>query len=213
MTTQLPLPSPYYITPHTTTTPGIQYLNEIKESVNSGLQWAARQGPLAEENMRGVRFNLMDVKLHADSIHRGMGQIQPTARRVCFGAVLTADARFMEPIFKCVISCPEDVVSGVQQAVMAKRGETQYQEEADGKVQVVAFLPIAETLGDEPFSKVLQTKTSGKALATYSFDHWQLIQTNPLEKGSKAEQIMLDIRERKGLKVEHPDLSDYIDRL
>jgi elongation factor 2 len=194
-------------------TKGIQYLNEIKESVNSGLQWAARQGPLAEENMRGCRFNLMDVKLHADSIHRGMGQIQPTARRVFFGAALVADVRFMEPIFKCVIACPEDVTQGVQQAIMAKRGEMQYSEEKDGKTIMVCFLPIVETLGDDPFSKVLQTKTSGKALATYAFDHWQLIQTNPLEKGSKAEQIMLDIRERKGLKVEHPDIADYIDRL
>ncbi|CAD7934845.1 unnamed protein product [Amoebophrya sp. A120] len=194
-------------------TKGIQYLNEIKESVNSGLQWAARQGPLAEENMRGVRFNLMDVKLHADSIHRGMGQLQPTARRVFFGAVLTSDARFMEPIFKVVIACPEDVEQGVNQAIMAKRGEPQYTEVKDGKTIVVAFLPIAETLGDDPFTKVLQTKTSGKALATFAFDHWQLIQTDPLEKGSKAESIMLDIRERKGLKVEHPDISEYIDRL
>jgi elongation factor 2 len=179
----------------------------------SGLQWAARQGPLAEENMRGIRFNLLDVKLHADSIHRGMGQIQPTSRRVCFGAALTADCRFMEPIFKCVIACPEAVVAGVQQAIMAKRGEMQYTEEKDGKTVIVAYLPIAETLGDDPFSKVLQTKTSGQALATYAFNHWQLIATNPLEKGSKAEQIMLEIRERKGLKVEHPDLADYIDRL
>lgn len=54
-------------------TKGIQYLNEIKESVNSGLLWASREGPLAEENMRSVRFNLLDCKLHADSIHRGMG--------------------------------------------------------------------------------------------------------------------------------------------
>jgi len=194
-------------------TKGIQYLNEIKESVNSGLQWAARQGPLAEENMRGIRFNLMDVKLHADSIHRGMGQIQPTARRVFFGAALVADIRFMEPIFKAVITCPEEVVSGVQQAIMAKRGELQYTEDKEGKTVLVCWLPIVETLGDEPFSKVLQTKTSGKALATYAFNHWQLIQTNPLEKGTKAEQIMLDIRDRKGLKVEHPDISDYIDRL
>jgi len=194
-------------------TKGIQYLNEIKESCNSGVNWATRQGPLCEENMRGVRFNLLDVKLHADSIHRGMGQIQPTARRVCFGAVLTADARFMEPIFKTVIACPEEVTPGVQQAIMAKRGEMQYSEEQDGKTVIVAYLPIAETLGDEPFSKVLQTKTSGKALATYAFNHWQLIQTDPLEKGSKAEAIMLEIRERKGLKVEHPDLQDYIDRL
>jgi len=130
-----------------------------------------------------------------------------------FGAALVADIRFMEPIFKAVITCPEEVVSGVQQAIMAKRGELQYTEDKEGKTVLVCWLPIVETLGDEPFSKVLQTKTSGKALATYAFNHWQLIQTNPLEKGTKAEQIMLDIRDRKGLKVEHPDISDYIDRL
>jgi len=119
----------------------------------------------------------------------------------------------MEPIFKCVINCPDEVVAGVQQAIMAKRGEMQYTEDKGGKTMVVALLPIAETIGDEPFSKVLQTKTSGKALATYAFDRWQLIATDPLEKGTKAEAIMLDIRERKGLKVEHPDIADYIDRL
>merc|ERR1712085_192925 len=194
-------------------TKGIQYLNEIKESVNSGLQWAGRAGPLAEENMRGIRFNLLDVKLHADSIHRGMGMIQPTARRVMFGASLMAECRFMEPIFKVIIACPDDVVPGVQQAIMAKRGEVQYTEESDGKTLVVAFLPVSETLGDETFSQILQTKTAGKAIPTYAFDHWQLIQTNPLETGSKAEKIMLDIRERKGLKVEQPDINDYIDRL
>jgi len=194
-------------------TKGIQYLNEIKESVNAGLQWAAREGPLASENMRGIRFNLLDVKLHADSIHRGMGQIQPTARRVFFAATLLAEPRFAEPIFKCVIACPDDVIGGVRQAIAAKRGELQYEEVKEGKNTVVAFLPISETLGDEPFSKVLQTKTSGKAFATYAFDHWQQVLANPLEKGSKAEQIMFDIRERKGLKVEQPDISDYYDRL
>ena len=30
-------------------TKAIQYLNEIKESVNSGLLWASRQGPLCED--------------------------------------------------------------------------------------------------------------------------------------------------------------------
>lgn len=194
-------------------TKGIQYLNEIKESVNSGLLWASRDGPLAEENMRGIRFNLMDVKLHADSIHRGMGQIQPTARRVFYGAALTAECRFMEPIYKVVVACPEDVVGGVRQACAACRGEIQFEEEIEGKCVVTAFIPIAETLGDNSFSRALQTKSSGKAFSQYYFDHWQLIQNNPLEKGSKAEKIMLDIRERKGMKVEQPDITDYIDRL
>merc|ERR1712061_185833 len=55
------------------TTQAVQYLLEIKEHVNSAFQWTAKEGPLCEENMRGIRFNIMDVTLHADAIHRGAG--------------------------------------------------------------------------------------------------------------------------------------------
>merc|ERR1712025_1488625 len=48
-------------------TVAVQYVNEIKEHVNSAFQWASKEGPLCEENMRSVRFNLVDVTLHADS--------------------------------------------------------------------------------------------------------------------------------------------------
>merc|ERR1712194_119195 len=41
-------------------TQGVQYLLEIKEHVNSAFQCAAKDGPLCEENMRGIRYNLMD---------------------------------------------------------------------------------------------------------------------------------------------------------
>merc|ERR1712019_110814 len=37
-------------------TVAVQYVNEIKEHVNSAFQWASKEGPLCEENMRGVRF-------------------------------------------------------------------------------------------------------------------------------------------------------------
>merc|ERR1712176_430313 len=33
-------------------TKGVQYLNEIKDSVVAALQWASKDGPLAEENLR-----------------------------------------------------------------------------------------------------------------------------------------------------------------
>jgi elongation factor 2 len=46
--------------------------------------------------MRGVRFDIHDVTVHADAIHRGGGQIIPTARRVFYASVLTAKVRFME---------------------------------------------------------------------------------------------------------------------
>ena len=60
----------------------VQYLQEIKDSMEAAFQWATKEGVMVDENMRGIRFNIMDVALHADAIHRGGGQIVPTARRV-----------------------------------------------------------------------------------------------------------------------------------
>lgn len=49
--------------------------------------------------MRGVRFNIHDVTLHTDAIHRGGGQIIPTTRRVLYACVLTAEPRILEPVY------------------------------------------------------------------------------------------------------------------
>jgi len=49
--------------------------------------------------MRNCRFNIYDVTLHADAIHRGGGQIIPTARRVLYACMLTAEPRLMEPVY------------------------------------------------------------------------------------------------------------------
>ncbi len=46
-------------------TKGVQYLNEIKDSCIAGFQWATKEGPVAEENLRGVRFNILDVTVSA----------------------------------------------------------------------------------------------------------------------------------------------------
>ena len=58
-------------------TKGVQYLNEIKDSVVAGFQWATKEGALCEENMHDVRFDVHDV-MPVDVIHPGGGQIIPT---------------------------------------------------------------------------------------------------------------------------------------
>ena len=65
--------------------------------------WIVLQGVLCEENMRGVRFNIHDVTLHADAIHRGGGQLIPTARRCLYACMLTASPRLLEPVYLCEI--------------------------------------------------------------------------------------------------------------
>ena len=77
----------------------VQYLQEIKDSMEAAFQWATKEGVMVDENMRGIRFNIHDVTLHADAIHRGGGQIVPTARRVFYASQLTASPRFQEPVF------------------------------------------------------------------------------------------------------------------
>ena len=48
-------------------TKGVQYLNEIKDSCVAAFQWATKEGVCAEENMRGIRFNILDVTVRDDS--------------------------------------------------------------------------------------------------------------------------------------------------
>jgi len=52
---------------------GVQYLNEIKDSFEAAFQWATKEGVLVEENMRRCRYNIHEITLHADAIHRSPG--------------------------------------------------------------------------------------------------------------------------------------------
>jgi elongation factor 2 len=95
------------------TTKGVQYLNEIKDSCVAAFQWATKEGVMAEENMRGTRFNILDVTLHTDAIHRGGGQIIPTTRRVIYAATLLAQPTLQEPVFLVETQCPETALGGI----------------------------------------------------------------------------------------------------
>merc|ERR1711937_138016 len=128
---------------------GVQYMNEIKDSVVGGFQWATKEGCWADENMRGVRFNMYDVTLHADAIHRGGGQIIPTSRRVMYACVHTATPCLLEPIFGVEIQCPEVAIGGIYGCLNQRRGMVVSEESINGTPMhlVKAFLPVAESFG------------------------------------------------------------------
>merc|ERR1711963_668702 len=192
-------------------TTAVQYLIEIKEHVNSAFQWATKEGPLCEENMRGIRFNIMDVTLHTDSIHRGAGQIMPPTRRCCFAAEMTAKPTLQEPVFLVEITCPQEAMSGVYNCMNLRRGCVFEENPREGTplVQVKAHLPVSESFG---FVAALRQQTSGQAFPQCVFDHWENLQGNAMEEG-KLQDLILGVRKRKNLKVEMPKLGDYLDKL
>jgi elongation factor 2 len=193
-------------------TVGIAYLLEIKEHVNSAFQWTTKDGPLCEENMRGIRFNLMDVTLHTDSIHRGAGQIMPPTRRCCFAAEMTAKPTLQEPIFLVEITCPQEAMSGVYSCMNVRRGciFEENQREGTPLVNVKAHLPVSESFG---FVADLRKQTSRQAFPQCVFSHWDPMPGDAMEVGSKINELVLAVRKRKNIKVEIPALSDYLDKL
>lgn len=193
-------------------TKGVQYLNEIKDSVVAGFQWATKEGVLAEENMRGVRFNIYDVTLHTDAIHRGGGQIIPTARRVLYACCLTAEPRILEPVYQVEIQCPEQAVGGIYGVLNRRRGHVFEEAQTPGTPMFVvkAYLPVNESFG---FTADLRSNTGGQAFPQCVFDHWQIMPGDPLDETSKVGVIVKDIRKRKGIKEGVPALDNYLDKL
>jgi elongation factor 2 len=191
---------------------GVQYLNEIKDSFVAAFQWATKEGVLCDENMRSIKFNILDVALHSDAIHRGGGQIIPTARRVLYACCLTAEPRLMEPIYLVEIQCPETAMGGIYSTLNRRRGHVISEEQRPGTplYNVKAYLPVMESFG---FTADLRSQTSGQAFPQCVFDHWQIIQGDPLTPNTKPAQIVAATRKRKGLPEGVPSLDKFLDKL
>ncbi|BGO90729.1 hypothetical protein NBRC10512_000669 [Rhodotorula toruloides] len=194
------------------TTKGVQYLNEIKDSCVAAFQWATKEGPCAEEPMRCSRYNILDVTLHTDAIHRGGGQIIPTCRRVVYAASLLAEPGLQEPVYQVEIQCPETALGGIYSTLNRKRGMVFSEEQRPGTPMytVKAYLPVNESFG---FTGELRQATGGQAFPQMVFDHWQTMGGAITEKGGKVEALALSIRTRKGLKPEIPSLDNFYDKL
>jgi len=180
--------------------------------MEAAFQWATKEGVMTEENMRGIRFNIHDVTLHADAIHRGGGQIIPTARRVFYASEITAAPRFQEPIFLVEIQCPEDCVGSIYNCLSTRRGIVIGEEPINGTplVNMKAHLPVAESFG---FTQALRAATSGRAFPQCVFDHWEELGGDPMVPTSRAGELVARIRKRKGLKEGIPALENFVDKL
>ncbi|KZV65567.1 eukaryotic translation elongation factor 2 [Peniophora sp. CONT] len=193
-------------------TKGVQYLNEIKDSCVAAFQWATKEGVCAEEIMRGVRVNVLDVTLHTDAIHRGGGQIIPTMRRSTYAACLLAEPGIQEPVYLVEVQCPENAIGGIYSCLNKRRGQVFSEEQRIGTPMftVKAYLPVMESFG---FNGDLRQATGGQAFPQLIMDHWELMNGSPIDKGSKLEEMVKNIRIRKGLKPEIPALDTYYDKL
>jgi elongation factor 2 len=192
---------------------GVAYLTEIKDSVVGGFKWACNEGPMCEERVRGLKMVINDVTLHADAIHRGMGQISPTSRRVTYAGIYLANPALLEPIFLVNITCPNAIVGSIYNVMSMRRGNVFDEGESmsGGVANMKAYLPVAESFG---FSQALAEATSGSAFSQLMFDHWQLFDGGDFkDPTTRLGKLINAIRVRKNLAPELPPLDRYLDKL
>ncbi|KAM3212635.1 hypothetical protein ACQJBY_065600 [Aegilops geniculata] len=185
-------------------------LNAVKDSIVQGFQWGAREGPLCDEPIRNVKFKILNANIAPEPLHRGGGQIIPTARRVVYSAFLMANPRLMEPVYYIEIQTPIDCVSAIYTVLSRRRGHVTADVPKPGTpVYVVkAFLPVIESFG---FETDLRYHTQGQAFCVSVFDHWAIVPGDPLDKGivlrplepapiqHLAREFMVKTRRRKGM--------------
>jgi len=199
-------------------TKGVQYLNEIKDSIIASFQVSSREGPIADEALRNCKFEIMDCVIHRDASHRGGGQIIPATRRCLYASLLCAAPRLMEPFYLVEIQTPERAIGGIYATLSVRRGQVLEELSRAGSAMrtVKAFMPVYESLqrdGRNGFSADLRASTAGQAFPQCVFDHWEVLESDPLKEGSVANNIVNDIRKRKGLKPDIPNISAFEDKL
>ena len=182
-------------------TKGIQYLHETMELILEGFEEVMKAGPLSREPVMGVKVKLMDAKLHEDAVHRGPAQVIPASRQAIQAAMLMAGATLLEPFQKVFIHVPHDQMGGAMREMQGRRGSIlDMQSEGDMTI-IESKAPVAQLFG---FSGDIRSATEGRAMWSTEFVGFEPIPGNMLN------EIVMGIRQRKGLKLELPKPSDFI---
>ncbi len=182
-------------------TTGVQHLREIKDTIIQGFRWSMEAGPLAQEPVRGVKVILHDAVVHEDPAHRGPAQIMPATKNAIMASFLTGSPTLLEPILKIDVKVPQEQLSGVLSVITKHRGKIVSMEQQGLIMRVFGEIPVSETFG---LADDMRTATQGRAFWATQFERWA-----PVPQGM-LEDLVMKIRERKGLPKRIPKPEDYV---
>ncbi|MBS7622533.1 elongation factor EF-2 [Candidatus Bathyarchaeota archaeon] len=186
----------------TEVTKGAQFLQDVKDMVVAGYRWGIKEGPLAYEQIRGVKAKITDIQLHEDPVHRGPAQIMPMSRRAFFAAFLSADPTLYEPIQRITAKVSPDLLGAVTSVISQKRGKVVSVDQKGNIVYITGEIPTAETFD---LSEALRSATAGRAFWGLEFARWSPVPA------SMIKQVIEEIRKRKGLPPEPHKAEDFMD--
>ncbi|CCF59073.1 hypothetical protein KAFR_0G00400 [Kazachstania africana CBS 2517] len=208
-------------------------LNKYKSQIKQGFYWAMREGPLCEEDIYGIQFQLLGFELqNGDDDNEISGsQLIPMIRKACYIAMMTASPIIMEPIYEVNIVAKSAILPIVEELFHNRRGAKIY------RVAKIVGTPLLEVRGQIPviesigFETDLRLSTRGNAMCQLHFwsKIWRKVPGDVLDENavipklkpapiqSLSRDFVMKTRKRKGISndgiTSHdgPSLAKYID--
>ena len=195
--------------------------DDVRDSIVQGFSWAMREGPLASEPVRNTKIRLLNATVSEQKGNRSRAQIIPACRRVMYSSMLTANPKLMEPVYLTEIICPPKAVDVCYTLIGRRRGAVISEGDIAGTPfrRVMVHMPVLDSFGFEPD---LRSLTHGAAFCLQTFDHWEVVPGDPLDKTVElralepagrrelARECMIKTRRRKGL-TDEVAITKYFD--
>ncbi len=164
---------------------GLQFIDEVKggnvpkeyiPSVEKGFRMAMHNGVLAGYPLESLKVRLLDGSYH--SVDSDALSFELAAKMAFRNACKKSASVLLEPIMKLEVVTPEEYLGDVVGDINRRRGHLSGISSRI-KLQVVdAEVPLAEMFG---YVTLLRTLTSGRALSTMEFSHFQMVPQNIAE--------------------------------
>jgi elongation factor 2 len=181
-------------------TKGLQRFSRVKSYLTAAFRDWVDACILAKEPAMGIKVLFTDMTIHEDPAHTGYNQIAGMTFAALSLSMITADPHIYEPIQKIDIKTPRGTESGVLAIINQHRGRINNVNPQSEYVLIDGELPAAETIG---IADEIRSSTQGKAFFGYEFSGFEQVPR------SLEEELILDIRKRKDMKVEMPDMSSW----
>jgi len=164
--------------------PGIGYSFESKivggtvpkeyiPGVEKGIKSVMDSGPLAGFPVIDFKVSLIDGAFH--DVDSSVLAFEIASRAAMRDGLKKAGAKLLEPIMKVEVVTPEEYTGGVIGDLTSRRGMVTGQDSRGNANVINAMVPLANMFG---YINTLRSMTSGRAVFTMLFDHYDAVPQN-----------------------------------
>ena len=181
-------------------TKGLQRLDRIKSYCVSAFRDWVSESILAKEPALGLLCTFSDATVHVDPAHTGYNEVASMMFSNLALGFLSAGPKMFEPIQKVDIKVPAGSAGSIVKILSQHRGQIKEIRPEGAFERVIGELPVAEQIG---IADEFRGATQGKAFFGYEFLGFKPIPPN------LQEEVIMEIRKRKGMRLEMPNNSSY----